>query len=188
VVQQSTRGGGIKVALCCVARRVLSPRLRSVHDLPGMVRASSWVLCLATASCAASRHDWEPAGTGTSLQSRDRSLEQVFRTDDEAAKAACRWLWENEPKAREFEYCGFILLAPDGYKATVPMTRREQSRCPRPSQGPPGETVAGWYHSHRVLNEFSPTDRSHGLAIALYLCAPNELVKKLTPEGTVIVK
>src|SRR5256885_11119908 len=105
---------GINAASYYVARRVLCPRLRSVLELPAMVRASTWALCLTAASCAASRHEWEPAGSGASLLPRDQSLEQVFQTDDEAAKAACDWLRNNEPKARDFEYCGFILLVPGG--------------------------------------------------------------------------
>lgn len=109
-------------------------------------------------------------------------------TDDEAAKAACRWLRNNEPKAERWEYCGFILAVSGGYKATVPMTKRQRTRCPRPTTGPPGETVEGWYHSHLDTNEFSEKDKSYGFAIATYLCAPDRLVRKHTREGTVIVK
>ena len=48
--------------------------------------------------------------------------------------------------------------------------------------------MEGWYHSHRRSEEFSWLDRSHGFEIVRYLCTPLGLVKKLTPEGTVIVK
>lgn len=152
-----------------------------------MARPCVWLMGLLCAGCAPGRTAGrERAGTGLSLLPPDRSLEQVFKTDDEAAKAACAWLWKNELKAQEFEYCGFILLEAGGYKATVPMTIHEPTRCPRPTPGPPGET--GWYHSHRAGTEFSGPDKSHGFAIATYLCAPNRMVKKLTPEGTVIVR
>lgn len=151
-----------------------------------MDRAGAWFLCLVMASCATPGRDREPAGTDPSLFPDDRSIEQVFQTDDEAAKAACEWLRRNEPKAQDFEYCGFILRVSEGFRATVPMTTREPSRCPRPVPGPPGE--AGWYHSHRDTNEFSWVDKSYGFVIATYLCAPDRLVRKLTPEGTVILK
>ena len=142
-------------------------------------------LCLLTAVCATSRREWELAGSGAA---REMLNQQVFNTCDEAATAACTWLRNNEPNAQRFEYCGFVVVAAGGYRATVPMTIREPTRCPRPASGTPGETVAGWYHGHLVTNDFSVTDKSHGVAIASYLCAPNGLVKKLTPEGTVIVK
>jgi len=148
-----------------------------------MIRAG--VLCLLMVSCATSRREWELAGSSAS---RELFTHQVFNTDDDAAKAACAWLRNNEPKSERFEYCGFIVHTTEGYRATVPMTIREPTRCPRPVSGAPEETVAGWYHSHLVTNEFSTTDKSHGFAVASYLCAPNRLVKKLTPEGTVIVK
>lgn len=66
------------------------------------------------------------------------------------------------------------------------MTMRKPTECSRPVPVPLGAT--GWYHSHRIRNEFSSKDKSHGFAIAAYLCAPDRLTRKLTPEGTVIVK
>jgi len=163
-------------------------RLRSVLELPGMVRSVAYGLCLIAFGCAAGRRDRERAGTAPSLLPADHSIEQVFGSDDEAAKAACAWLWKNEPKALQFEYCGYIFRLEAGFTASVPETVREATQCPRPMPGPPGATVAGWYHSHRITSDFSGPDKSHGLAIATYLCAPTGLVKKLTPEGTVIVK
>jgi len=61
------------------------------------------------------------------------------------------------------------------------------SQCNRPAD-PPGVIVKGWYHSHRLSEEFSSIDKQHGLEVALYPVRPSGLVKKLTPEGTVIVK
>lgn len=152
-----------------------------------MVRMGAVALGFAMASCASERRAREPAGTGPSLLPPDRSIQQVFKSDDEAAKAACTWLWRNEPKAKRFEYCGFIVRDSEGIKATLPETTRREGQCNRPDD-PPGVTVDGWYHSHRWTSDFSWWDKQHGLAIGLYLCAPGELVKKLTSEGTVIVK
>lgn len=145
-------------------------------------------MCLIAIGCAQAWHEREPAGAARSLLPPDLSIEQVFVTDDEAAKAACAWLWRNEPKALQFEYCGFVFRVEGGFTVSVPVTIREATKCPRPVLGPPGATVAGWYHSHRITGEFSGPDKSHGFAIATYLCAPSGLVKKLTAEGTVIVK
>ena len=147
----------------------------------------AWVLCLATASCAAARRPYDPAGASPTLLPPDLSIQQVFKTDDEAAKGACAWLWKSEPKAERFEYRGFIIRDAEGIKATVPVTEGRASRCLRPPD-PPGVVVNGFYHSHRMNNDFSNQDRTYGFEIARYLCAPNKLVKKLTPEGTVIVK
>lgn len=64
-----------------------------------MVRAITWVLCLTLARCAAARPEREPAGQGPSLLPRDESIEQLFQTEDEAAKNACAWFWRIEPEA-----------------------------------------------------------------------------------------
>jgi hypothetical protein len=165
---------------------MVGPELLGILEVMDVAHAGTIAMCLATVSCAASRYEWEPAGSGASFLPRDQSIEQVFKSDDEAAKTACMWLWKNEPKAQQFEYCGHILRDPGGFRVTVPMTMREPARCPRPLPGP--ETATGWYHSHRRSVEFSGPDQSHGFTIANYLCAPDRSVRKLTPEGTVIVR
>src|SRR5262245_26921191 len=99
-----------------VMRRVLSPQLKTVHDLPVMVRARTWCLCLVVAGCTAARRNREPAGMGPSLLPPDLTIRQLFQTEDEAAKGACTWLWKNEPKAQRYEYCGFIVRDHEGVK------------------------------------------------------------------------
>ena len=118
----------------------------------------------------------------------------VFNTEDEAALAACAYLWRTEPQAVRWEFCGVIYRDSDGIKAGLPETDRQATNCRRPLKPPGTEEMAG-YHNHRQSSDFSPEDRKYGEAqpgyaipLARYLCVPNGLVLRMTHEGTVIVK
>jgi len=111
----------------------------------------------------------------------------IFKTVDEAALAACAYVRKNKPMATEYEYCGVIYRDVEGIKAGLPMTDEKATRCERPLE-PPGTTPEAGYHNHLQTSEFSSYDRRLITPLALYLCTPSGLVKKRTPEGTVIVK
>lgn len=118
----------------------------------------------------------------------------VFKTEDEAALAACAYLWRNEPRATAIEYCGVIYRDSEGIKAGLPETDRNPTDCLRPLEPPGTEAMAG-YHNHRQSSDFSSKDRKYGatepgyaIPLARYLCALNRLVVRMTREGSVIVK
>jgi len=118
----------------------------------------------------------------------------VFNTEDEAALAACAYLWKTEPRTVKWEFCGVIYRDSEGIKAGLPETNRLATYCRRPLEPPGSEEMAG-YHNHRQSSDFSPEDRTYGatepgyaIPLARYLCVPNGLVLRMTPEGTVIVK
>lgn len=118
----------------------------------------------------------------------------IFKTEDEAALAACAHVWKSEPRAVEIEFCGVIYRDSEGIKAGLPVTYGRPTNCRRPVE-PPGTEAKAGYHNHRVSSIFSIPDREYGAAdpayatpLARYLCAPNQQVLRMTPEGMVTVK
>jgi hypothetical protein len=131
---------------------------------------------------------------GVARRATRGDLGLIFKTEDAAALAACDYLWKNEPRATKFEYCGVIYRDPEGLKAGLPETDRQPTDCRRPLE-PSGTEAKAGYHNHRQSSDFSSKDRMYGATepgyatpLARYLCAPNGLVLRMTPEGTVIVK
>lgn len=111
----------------------------------------------------------------------------TFKTVDEAALAGCAYLWKHEPQATRFEYCGAIYRDREGIKAGLPETYNNPTGCTRPL-APPGTAPEAGFHNHRQSEEFSYDDRKNPTLLGMYLCTPIGLVKRRTPEGTVIVK
>jgi hypothetical protein len=111
----------------------------------------------------------------------------AFKTVDEAALAGCAYLWKHEPRATRFEYCGAIYRDREGIKAGLPETYNNPTGCSRPLD-PPGTVSEAGFHNHRQSEEFSYDDRVNSTLLGMYLCTPIGLVKRRTPEGTVIVK
>lgn len=110
----------------------------------------------------------------------------TFKTDDQAAVAACAYLWKSEPKATRREFCGVIYRDSDGIKAGLPEIA-DETYCIGPLP-PPGTTPEAGYHNHTRRSDFSWYDRKYATALGRYLCAPNGLVMKLVGERTVVVK
>ena len=132
--------------------------------------------------------------TGLAYERRANSsqgdLEGTFKTVDEAALAGCNYIWKHEPTALQYEFCGTIYRSAEGIKATLPGTNGDATHC-RPPPAPGGTTSEGFLHSDLQGGDFSGPDREIGRALsplAIYLCTPGGLVKKMTPEGMVIVK
>jgi hypothetical protein len=115
-------------------------------------------------------------------------LGRTFETTDEAAVAVCNWLWQNEPNAKHWEFCGVIFRDAQGLKAGLPVTGRRSGRCTLPFE-PENATTEGTYHSHLATNEFSVIDLQTSWKVAHYLCAPDGTVLKYqVGRGTERVK
>jgi hypothetical protein len=110
---------------------------------------------------------------------------------DEAAKAACKLIWDHEPMAQRYEYCGTLYLDGAAIGIGRPETNRKATGC-WPSDPPEGTILLGRYHSHRVNAEPSNEDRTLAArypTLGHYLCAPSGVVRRFSQEeGTVIVK
>jgi hypothetical protein len=124
---------------------------------------------------------------GVATNTTRGDLGVTFKTVDEAALAGCAYLWAHEPQAIRFEYCGAIYRDGEGIKAGLPETDNKPTGCYRP-QDPPGAVPEAGYHNHRQSEDFSFDDRKNATLLGMYLCTPIGLVKRRTPEGTVIVK
>ena len=141
---------------------------------------------MAFAACASAPQAKAPGGARVDIGI-------TFEDLNEAAKAACQWIWDHEPKAQKWEYCGALYEGEDGIRVTIPITMYGGT-CGSPA-GPPhapeGTLLLGKYHSHR----FEPEPSGGDLRIAkkypslgLFLCAPSRIVRRFSTEGTVIVK
>src|SRR5687767_6349370 len=84
-------------------------------------------------------------------------LGRTFSSTDEAAIAACEWLWSNEPLAAQWEFCGVVYRDADGIKAGQPVTKQRPGKCTIPLE-PPGTSLEASYHNHRLTNVFSEMD------------------------------
>lgn len=100
-------------------------------------------------------------------------LGRIFASVDEAAIAACEWLWEHEPAARQAEFCGVIFQGVDGLRAGLPVTRGNPGTCTTPLV-PPNTKLAGKFHNHLLTEDFSEIDRQTRLAVAQYLWSPSK--------------
>ena len=146
-------------------------------------RIMPWALLL-TLGCAGT----DAARGGTELHKRTRGhLGIIFKTVDEAARAACEYVWKYHPRASRVEYCGVIYRDAEGIKAGLPETNDLSGHCFIPIE-PEGATAEAGYHNHKQTEDFSARDKKSDTTLALYLCTPEGVVKRLTPEGTVIVK
>jgi hypothetical protein len=130
-----------------------------------------------------------PAGPspGIAMNTTRGDLGVTFKTADEAALAGCAYLWAHEPQATRVEYCGAIYRDSEGIRAGLPETNNKATGCFRPLD-PPGTIAEAGYHNHRQSEDFSFDDRKNTTVLGMYLCTPIGLVKRRTPEGTVIVK
>ena len=122
-----------------------------------------------------------PSDTGTGYQELD-----------EAAKIACKFLWDHEPNAQRFEYCGVLYRGADrGIRIGLPMTKRDPTHCWPDDPGGNVELL-GRYHSHRLTAEPSKDDRRIAQQFPMlghYLCSPSGVVRRFSAkEGTVVVR
>jgi proteasome lid subunit RPN8/RPN11 len=117
----------------------------------------------------------------------------TFTELNAAARAACQWVWEHEPRAKDMEYCGALYRDEDGIRVGLPMTRG-RGTCGSPDgepSAPEGTKLLGKYHSHRFMPEPSPPDvelAKEFPSLGHFLCAPSGIVRRFSAEGTVIVK
>jgi hypothetical protein len=111
---------------------------------------------------------------------------------DEAAKGACQYIWDHEPDAQRFEFCGLLYEQKGAVRAGLPITSRLVAQCWPPPEPPENTSLLGRYHSHRWTPEPSPEDSKKAAkepALGHYLCAPSHIVRRFsTAEGTVIVR
>lgn len=123
-----------------------------------------------------------PRLTGEIPPSTRGRLDGVFSSVDEAAAAACAWLWLHVPEAKRFEYAGCLYRTPEGIYAGLPETKRDLGFCvpPRP---PAGAALVGDYHGHTTRVTFSPSDLNTKQKTPLYLCAPDGSVLKHDPQS-----
>lgn len=112
---------------------------------------------------------------------------------DEAAVAACQWLWSHEPDAKTHEYCG--VLYRDGNEDEIHVglpERGDQAYSCLPSAPPKSAVMLGRYHNHRFGAEPSGPDRAIARALPAlghYLCGPSGIVRRISAkEGTVNVR
>jgi len=112
---------------------------------------------------------------------------------DEAAVAACGWLWENRPEAKEWEYCGVLYLDEKTGDILVGLPERGSRpwQC-FPADPPAGTILLGRYHNHRFTLEPSSVDRRIAAAepqLSNYVCGPSGAVRRFGPrEGSVNVR
>src|SRR5687768_12535924 len=88
----------------------------------------------------------------------------TFTELNEAAKAACKWIWDRAPYRDRYEYCGAIYRDADGIRVGLPMTEKRPTRCGSPSgppEAPPDTLLLAKYHSHRILQEPSSRDQQN---------------------------
>jgi hypothetical protein len=144
-------------------------------------------LLLALLACQTTRTGSLPQPAVAVFEPRDAirdltpaDLGRTFSTTDEAAIAACEWLWANEPKATEWEYCGVIYRDGAGIKAGLPVTKQRPGKCTIPLE-PPGTSLEGSYHNHRLTEVFSEMDLNTAIRLAQYLCTPKKQVLKHQP-------
>jgi hypothetical protein len=112
---------------------------------------------------------------------------------DEAAVAACQWIWSHKPEARTHEYCGVLYRDGngDGIHVGLPQPGKKAYSC-LPSDPPEPAVMLGRYHNHRFGAE--PSGRDRDIAKALpslghYLCGPSGIVRRISAkEGTVNVR
>lgn len=91
----------------------------------------AWVVVLA--SCAEAPRSLRPDVVAKPTRGR---LGIIFKTVDEAAVGACNYIWRNEPRATEREFCGVIYRDSEGIKAGLP-EMAEATYCKMPLV-PPG--------------------------------------------------
>jgi hypothetical protein len=142
-----------------------------------------YAACVALASCA---------GT-PQVRGSTPDIGPTFGDLNEAAKAGCQWIWDHEPNARKWEYCGALYRDADGIRVGAPITW-QGGRCGSPS-GPPfapeGTRLLGKYHSHRFEPQPSAPDlwnASQYPELGHFLCSPSGIVRRFSAEGTVMVK
>ena len=145
--------------------------------------------------CWSDLHGWFLTTTlmaGCAVVSRSPgSQKPSYQERDEAAKAACRLLWQREPLAQEYEYCGTLYWDGTGIRIGFPETNRKATGC-WPSDPPEATELLARYHSHRINAEPSREDRALALKypeLGHYLCSPSGVVRRFSAEeGTVIVR
>jgi len=77
----------------------------------------------------------------------------------------------------------------EGIKAGLPVPLNPTIRTCRRPRPPEGAKAMADYHSHVDTSEFSEFDMTRRFdMLAHYLCAPNGLVRKMTREGSVILR
>ena len=117
----------------------------------------------------------------------------TFTDLNEAAKAGCQWIWDHDPKAEKWEYCGALYRDKEGIRVGLPMTM-EAGSCGSPSgapYAPDGTQLLGKYHSHRFMPEPSRRDLRNAEnypTLGHFLCSPSKIVRRFSAEGTVILK
>lgn len=129
-----------------------------------------------------------PAAPPTSANDTGTSYPEL----NEAAKAACKYIWDHEPSALRFEYCGVLFRDQAGeIRVGLPMTQRDPTHC-WPDEPAGNVELLGRYHSHRINAEPSIDDRriAQGYpTLGHYLCSPSGMVRRFSvTEGTVIVR
>jgi len=112
---------------------------------------------------------------------------------DEAAVAACKWLWDNVPEAKTWEHCGVLFMdeAGQGVRVGLPERGKFPYQC-LPADPPQGTVLLGRYHNHRFGAEPSSTDRRIARSepsLGHYLCGPSGIVRRFSAkEGMVNVR
>jgi hypothetical protein len=106
---------------------------------------------------------------------------EAYPSVDDAAIAACRWLWKNVPEARRAEFAGCLYRTSAGeIRVGLPATKGDPGFCmtPRP---PAGTELVGDYHNHTTVLTFSELDLNTRQRTPFYLCVPDESVLKHDP-------
>lgn len=118
-----------------------------------------------------------------------------YRELDEAAKGACKYIWDYEPDAQRFEFCGLLYRDGDGIRVGLPLTRGLIAECWPPEEPPKNTIFLGKYHNHRLTPEPSDKDMRRARKypnhpnLGHYLCSPSGIVRRFSAtEGTVIVR
>lgn len=106
---------------------------------------------------------------------------EAFATVDEAAMAACQWLWKNVTDARRVEFAGCLYRTLAGeIRAGLPATKDDPGFCLTPLP-PAGTQFVGDYHNHTTALSFSALDLNTKQKTPFYLCVPDESVLKHDP-------
>jgi len=111
-----------------------------------------------------------------------------FAELDRLALATCKRLWEQEPNALRWEYCGFFFQAGDRILASQPETLQRPSEC-LPTGFPDSGIRASW-HSHRWTPEPSFWDQKIAQEypeLGHYLCSPSGIVRRFSAEEGMVI-
>lgn len=109
---------------------------------------------------------------------------RTFATVDEAALAACDYIWANHPLRVKYEHGTCIYTENKLIKVALPETVYDPGFCRTP-EPPLGAILVGEVHSHTSREAFSDTDTTTRRKIPQYICTPSGAVYRREVSGEI---